>query len=345
MDTSKRNRNGLPADTVKLLFFLEHLHPVIGGAERSVDTLMTRLQRKPGVAVSLFSHKDDAADAARRAAECDIVLTQLAWAEEALRLAGTLNKKSVLFFRSYENVCRQGNNSVLLSHCGQTCGGCEQRRGLQGHKPDLIIANSQYSKRLLREEHGLSSEVVYPLIDFDEVRAHPAERKYVTMNQLAYHKGADIFFKLAAAMPDQLFRIVGYRDWQCPLPIPGNLTLTGPLDAKAFYADTSVFVAPARWNETFGRTLVEAQFNGIPVISSARGAAVEDKLVPVDQLVEEVENVEAWSSKIRTVLDDYQTYAQRARAFDVSPYSPEGNVERCYQLLLKLESTDRSAPL
>jgi glycosyltransferase involved in cell wall biosynthesis len=41
------------------------------------------------------------------------------------------------------------------------------------------------------------------------------------------------------------------------------------------YAQAKVLLMPSIWEESFGRTVIEAQLNGLPVLASRRGALPE----------------------------------------------------------------------
>ena len=325
---------------MKLLFIMEHLYPIVGGAERSIATLMEAL-RERGVECRYVCSTHMDSQALRYIHECDMVVTQLTWADEAVKLARTHGKKSILFVRSFENICKVFYQSETISHCSQQCHSCPHRN-LLDNIPDCIVANSLYTQEFLRVEHQLESEVIYPFIDFEAVKAASARRRYLTMNQFAYHKGADIFLKIAAVLPQYDFRVVGYQCWAPTVPVPENVTLTGPIEARDIYAESMIFLAPARWNETFGRTLVEAQSNGVPVIASDRGAARVDNLVPEEQRIDDIENIDLWVNAIERILQDYPGYVRDARDQDLTPYALDSTVNEFYQLAQSILSNRSS---
>jgi glycosyltransferase involved in cell wall biosynthesis len=314
---------------------MEHFLPVVGGAERSAVTLMEELEKRYGFGVDYLCSNNYSDDAVQKIRDFDVVITQLTWAEQAVQAARMMGKKSIVFVRSFENICNIYFKSEIISHCGQRCSACPQKKEIV-NKPDIVISNSQYTKNFLEREHGIESTIVYPFIDLAKVKAPRKKRKFITMNQMAYHKGADIFLKIAERMPEYSFRIVGYQCWAPKGPIPKNVLLSGPLPATQFYSDTMLFVAPARWNETFGRTLIESQYNEIPVITSARGAAKEDGLVPAEQCIEDIENVDAWVEKIMLVLNDYAKYVDRTKDIDYDLFGLDATIGSFYEVLTQL---------
>ena len=46
-------------------------------------------------------------------------------------------------------------------------------------------------------------------------------------------------------------------------------------DPRQFLAVTRLLLYPSVWEESFGRTIVEAMINGVPVVASQRGALEE----------------------------------------------------------------------
>lgn len=313
---------------------MEHLYPPVGGAERSMDTMLRGLQSR-GFETRYVCKTNINERSFDEIAQADVVLTQLSWAPRVIQATRAAGKKSVFFFRSMEALCRVADNPFVLSYCGQACAGCPFRGGLPA-QPDVIVANSKFSQRLLAEQFGLPSEVIYPPLEVDQLIAPKRVRRWITMNQRALHKGADVFGRIAAAMPDLEFRIIGYEDG-LQYSTPQNLTLSGPLSPAEFLSDTLVFLAPARWKETFGRTLVEFRMNGIPVIASRRGGAVDDALVPAHLLIDDVDDIGAWVRTIRGVLADYDSESARAGSLDVTPYTAERGVTQLARLIERLQ--------
>ena len=324
---------------MRVLFLMEHLYPTIGGAEKSADTLIRYIRDKhPDIRVSHFCKNDTAdelVDPVPLIANCDIVVTQLNWSAQVIAAAKHLGKKSVQFVRSYEGFCAISMDSFALAHCNQRCGPCPYRVVIE-QAPNLLIANSIYTQKYLELEHNLPSEIVYPFVHFAEVKAAKHNPKYVTMNQRSYHKGADIFCKLARRFPEQQFRIVGSKSWMPHAQLPENVSYVGPMDPAEFYANTSVLLFPSRINDTFGRTIVEAQANGIPAIVSRRGACRFDRHVPSFLRIDDLEDIDLWESRLRWCLENYRDATALARSIDLSRFELRRNAEHFIELLKAL---------
>ncbi len=311
---------------------MEHLYPLVGGAERAMDVLYRGLAAKPDVEISYICKSNYTDDAMKAVAASDIVVTQLNWGSRIVEATKLQGKKSVFFVHSSESLCRVADVLEIASYCGQLCRHCLYREKFK-IRPDLIVANSRYTQRFLLEQHELASEIVYPCVDVLGVQTISSQRRFITMNQLSLHKGADIFLSIARKMPQLSFRIVGYQSWEPEEGLPSNCHFAGVKDPREYLSDTSIFLAPARFKETFGRAIVEARANAIPVIASARGGALVDELVPKHLLVDDIDDVDLWVEKIRGVLANYNAESDIAGDMDFTPYSIEPNVERFYGLL------------
>lgn len=311
----------------RLLFIQQFLYPLFGGAERSTDALIRALTARDDCTVSHVCSNNLGDLNAATLANADTIVTQLMWADMAVDLARKSGKRSVLVVRSHENICNGAQlgdmeAEMILAHCGYNCGTCGFRR-TNGLNADLILANSQYMARLIREHHGKDAGVLYPPILAEETRAPYRRPRYITSNQLSYHKGADIILRIADELPHREFRIVGHVTWKPARPIPPNVQVVGRMDTRELFADASLFLAPARWWEPFGRMLIEAQMNGVPVFTSAHGGALEDALVPQRSLIRDHECIDEWVERIEGALARYDEAVALTRSVDLSRFEPE----------------------
>ncbi|GAB4213707.1 MAG: glycosyltransferase [Rhodoferax sp.] len=143
----------------------------------------------------------------------------------------------------------------------------------------LFLANSDFSARRWRDLAGLDCAVITPLIDDARCLAEGEGDHVLFVNPVPI-KGVERVMALAQACPDIPFLIqeswhmdsgarARYRQRAASLP---NLRWCAPtLDMASVYAKSRVLLMPSVWEEAFGRTAVEAQINGIPVLASTRG--------------------------------------------------------------------------
>ena len=108
--------------------------------------------------------------------------------------------------------------------------------------------------------------------------------------------------------------------------LPNVAFESNTVDLTRIYQMTSVLLQPSYWEEGFGRTIVEAQGFGVPVLASRRGGAAEAlngagftfdlperltrdfKASPSDQ------DLQPWLEQLTTLLTNTGTYAAASRA-------------------------------
>lgn len=147
----------------------------------------------------------------------------------------------------------------------------------------LYLANSDFTAQRWRALCGLQCAVVPPLVQRDAYRAERTGDSVLYVNPVPV-KGVERMFALAASCPDLPFLVLEswqleahYRDHclQRAARLP-NITWRGPTDdMRAVYAQARMLLMPSVWEESFGRTVVEAQMNGLPALASNRGALPE----------------------------------------------------------------------
>ncbi|MBP5622195.1 MAG: glycosyltransferase, partial [Thermoguttaceae bacterium] len=94
------------------------------------------------------------------------------------------------------------------------------------------------------------------------------------------------------------------------------------VDPRAFYSQSRVVLVPSLCDESFGRVVVEAGFNGIPVLCSDRGAlpevcgvpelilSIPKKFTATSRIVPEPSETTRWVERIARFWDD-EDYAQK----------------------------------
>ncbi|WP_332826449.1 glycosyltransferase [Ramlibacter sp.] len=155
---------------------------------------------------------------------------------------------------------------------------------VRGHLvPDpslLYLANSDFTAQRWRVLCGLQCTVVPPLVRADAYRASRSGDSVFYVNPVPV-KGVELMFALAARCRDLPFLVL--ESWRMQAPFRalcrhraqqlGNITWREPTDdMRAVYAQARMVLMPSVWEESFGRTVIEAQVNGLPVLASNRGA-------------------------------------------------------------------------
>lgn len=327
---------------------MQHLYPIWGGAEKSADTLIKLLESK-GHTVQWMcqSNQEEIQPQLNKIMEdVDVVVTQLMWTPKATQLAEKYNKKSVVFIRSYENVCRiVFSDPKFHADCGQKCTGCKHKitgyepQGVALRRADLIIANSRWMQLFLNERHQLHSEIVYPFINFEDYNINGNKsRDYITMNQMSYAKGADVFLEIAKSMPTEKFKLVGNQGWMPPIDLPRNVTLEPFQSPQEMYGDTWLWLNPARWEEPFGRTVIEAQLAQVPVLTSSYSTIMLDgKLHKTGGLkIKDLTNINEWKKGIKKIKKNPKKFTNKEAQTNLKAFSSEVNTETFLQLMENL---------
>jgi glycosyltransferase involved in cell wall biosynthesis len=91
---------------------------------------------------------------------------------------------------------------------------------------------------------------------------------------------------------------------------------------------------PSLWEETFGRTVTEAQLSGIPALASSRGNLV-DTVGPGGLTVDAHAPLDAWVAALdRLWADDGGAFAAAARAHAWRPEADPAVIARRFLSLL-----------
>lgn len=146
------------------------------------------------------------------------------------------------------------------------------------------IANSQFTATRFRQRFGVSPAVLPPLFRRSDYATEGTGSLVTFINPVAV-KGVELALQIAGLCRDIPFAFV--RGW--PLSFGeemrlkreakrlGNIELRDrTADMRTIYRDTRVLLVPSQWeDETWGRVVTEAQFSGIPVLTSDRGGLPE----------------------------------------------------------------------
>lgn len=193
-----------------------------------------------------------------------------------------------------------------------------------------IIANSNYMADHLLREFGLQATSIPPLILPDRCRT-TQRGDHVTIIGVNPKKGVHLAIEMARRLPDIPFLFI--RSWDGADPailseissLP-NATYMEPVsDMRKIYGQTRILLAPSTWIEAWGRVVIEAQLNGIPVIASNHGGLPESVSygginLPIDADLGE------WAQTVKDIYCDEERYRalsekalQRTQEADVAP--------------------------
>lgn len=184
----------------------------------------------------------------------------------------------------------------------------------------LYLANSEFTAQRWRALCGLHCEVIPPVVRAENYIAGTTGPKVLFVNPTPI-KGVELMFALAAHCPDIPFLVV--ESWNLEphwrarcrgrAQALGNAQWLAPTDdMRSVYAQSRVLLMPSVWEESFGRTAVEAQLNGLPVLASRRGALPQ--IVGAGGLtLDPHEPVQAWAAALRRLLAEHDAFSAAAR--------------------------------
>jgi glycosyltransferase involved in cell wall biosynthesis len=197
----------------------------------------------------------------------------------------------------------------------------------------FFAGNSPYTASVLEAITGKSIEVIRPMVHAANYLVERREPKFVTFINPVPEKGVSIALEVARRMPETRFLFVKGR-W--PVAHPEMLeTLIRPardlpnvevwdhqLDMRAVYRVTRILLAPSQFIETFGRVILEAHINGIPVVA-ANVAGIPDTLGEGGVLVEPKHDVEAYVEALQQLEQDTARYEELSKLALENSQRPE----------------------
>lgn len=181
------------------------------------------------------------------------------------------------------------------------------RRPLNGD-PDLVIFNSEWVKDSLIEKFGAPKEslVFRPPLTPDRHKVN-STGDHITLVNLNEHKGAHLFYQLAAAMPDhQFLGVVGGHGQQVIRRAPNVTIAEHDPDMKRVWSNTRILLMPSLY-ESYGLVAVEAGLNGIPTIANPTPGLREN--LGAGGLFADRDDLAEWVSLIEH-LDNPRVYAE-----------------------------------
>ncbi len=155
---------------------------------------------------------------------------------------------------------------------------------------DLIVANSDATRRRLEAEAIEPVEVIWNGVPVQPARRHLSPRPTIVFaGRLVPEKGADVlveaFAMLRARIPEARLVIAGDGpEWNrlqahiSRLRLNGSVDLLGYLsrpDLEERFRDAWIQVVPSRWEEPFGIAAAEALMRGAALVASRTGGLSE----------------------------------------------------------------------
>ncbi len=188
----------------------------------------------------------------------------------------------------------------------------------------LFLSVSEFVAERVRDEFGISSAIVPPVVLPEDFAVTPRGETVVFINPHPM-KGVDIALALAERRPDIPFDFV--ECW--PLPreqrravrarvraLP-NVRWHRPVsDMRTIYGRARLVLVPSQVDDAWPRVVAEAHISAIPVLGSARGG-LPNSVGPGGILIASDADISAWAQALARIWDDaeeHERLSQAARA-------------------------------
>jgi len=299
----------------------------------------------------------------------DIIIAQAHFAIPAVEIANELNIPVLLFIRCPLPLCPIRFEDKNPFDCKGECWKCLNTinsgqlssfhhkiqypfiiKLFKWHKfanenADLIFANSDYMKRML-DYFGIQSKIVYPFINLSKYQllSDRNNPKYILFIKPEYHKGVNIFLRIAKIMKNEKFLVIG----KAPPSIIKRLNklqnityISWIKNINEIYLKTKLIIMPSIWPEAFGRVPIEAGINGVPTIASNRGGLPES-VGNGGVLINDIYNIDNWINEIKNITENNEVYSRfslnakkHAEKFDIK--NTYGKFKKILRDELKIE--------
>jgi glycosyltransferase involved in cell wall biosynthesis len=195
------------------------------------------------------------------------------------------------------------------------------------HSADTYIANSNYTRGLIRSTYGIHAEVAWPPIGVDasEPRQPPMSvpaAYFLCVSRLLSYKHVAAVVDAFRDLPAEQLVLVGTGPEEGVLRerAPANVTLLGSVtdpELRALYANARALLAASF--EDFGLTPVEAAAFGVPAITLRYGGYLDTVVEDTTGLFFDVAEPGPIARAVRAFSDrvfDARKIRQHARQFD-----------------------------
>jgi glycosyltransferase involved in cell wall biosynthesis len=182
------------------------------------------------------------------------------------------------------------------------------------------IANSPFTASSMAQFTRKEIGVVLPITELDQYRVTKRDRRYITFINPVPEKGLDVAIEIARSLPQERFLFVKgkwgiYRASSIealmkPIyKLPNVEVWNTQQDMRQVYAVTDILLVPSQFSETFGRVIVEAQVNSIPVVAAHVGG-IPYTLGQGGILVEPKDKPQGYVEALRRLRTDENLYRQ-----------------------------------
>jgi glycosyltransferase involved in cell wall biosynthesis len=185
-----------------------------------------------------------------------------------------------------------------------------------------VVSNSEFVAARAMKKLNVESPVIYPLVPLSRCVASERRSEFITFINPTPKKGVDLAIRIAALLPHRTFTFVeswrldpkSRRALEARIAGHANIRLRpATADVRTIYASTALLLAPSQVEEAFGRVVLEACANGIPVVASDIGG-IPEALGEGGLLIPATDPAEQWAQAIESVLGDPDLYGRLGAA-------------------------------
>lgn len=167
----------------------------------------------------------------------------------------------------------------------ETCEADRYQRFQQSIQSFRLFAPSRFIAKRAGHTYGRELELFHNLFTVEDILCHengdvaddPTERQSITLINPHPLKGIEIFEAIAKEMACHNFTVV--RGWPYPptyrCSVPNIKVLPFMRSLRRVWRETKLLLVPSLCHEGYGRVVVEAMLNGIPVIGHRVGGLPE----------------------------------------------------------------------
>jgi glycosyltransferase involved in cell wall biosynthesis len=212
---------------------------------------------------------------------------------------------------------------------------------------DLIVAQSEQQRTLLRQNYGLKSEVLDMAVEMPSGPQPEKDIDVLWVSNLRPVKRPEVVLELARRLPDVRFTLAGgalpgaedyYRSIRNAASAIPNLTCPGAVpydEVGTLFSRARLFLNTSQI-EGFPNTFLQAWVRGVPVVAFFD----PDGLIRQRQLGHTATDLEDMVAAIRRLLGDdaeRTRIGERARAHAVAQFGPKHIASRYLEMLAALE--------
>lgn len=305
-----------------------HLPDIQGGLQTTTHDLCLAIQELGAEAAVLCGQEEHGNEASGNPAHCDESLGYLvmrsARPEQDLAMAAAAWNATAIVVQSGTALLPMvltslatGRPTSVYLHNVET----HQLAGTLLPDPSLLyFANSDFTAERWRRLCGIDCTVIPPVIAPERYVVPVTGDKVLFVNPTPI-KGVEIMFGLAAACPELPFLVL--ESWnlapqwrthcQTRAQMLGNIEWRAPTqDMRQAFSEARLLLMPSVWEESFGRTVVEAQLSRLPVLASKRGAL--PRLVGDGGLVLDPHApLEDWAGALRRLYKNGDSFGAAAK--------------------------------